>query len=138
MNPSEGLKIIKERFKTEIFTGSDTRPWGNYEILVENTTISAKFLNVTGILSLQSHEKRSELWYIMKGPVYVELGTEEEYTTGKLEKYLIQEGTWVGIPAGILHRLSVDPGKTGKILEILLDRYEESDIKRFEDKYGRI
>ena len=137
MKPEDGFRLVKESYKNQVFTGVDQRPWGFYEILVENSKVSLKFLHVSGVLSLQSHKKRSELWYVLEGPVYVELGTLEDFKSGKLEKFKMEKGSWVGVPVNMLHRLSNVEGIQGKVLEILLGEYDEKDIIRYEDIYGR-
>lgn len=40
------------------------------------------------------------------------------------------------VPAGTIHRLTSKSG--GVIVEIMFGTYEEEDIERFEDVYGRI
>ena len=48
---------------------TETRPWGTYEILLEDKNCKVKKIIVQPgqKLSLQSHEKRNEFWSIIEG-----------------------------------------------------------------------
>ena len=80
-----------------------------------------------GETSLQSHTKRSEFWYIIGGSGTIHIGDEEhsvvpgdEYTAG----------------VGVKHRLIAGP--TGMVFaEVATGDFDEEDITRYEDKYGR-
>lgn len=108
------------------------RPWGKYEVLVENAD-SHQVKKITvfpgASLSLQSHQHRSEHWVVVKGIADVING----------EKSLkLRENESTYIPAKALHRLS-NPGKENlEIIEVQTGDYlGEDDIVRYEDKYGR-
>lgn len=105
------------------------KPWGSFEQFILNRTATVKILEVKPkqILSLQSHKMRDEFWY----------GIDEgaEVTLGK-EKFLLKKGKWAYIPKGTKHRLS-GKNKKARVLEISLGFFDEEDINRFEDSYGR-
>lgn len=54
------------------------RPWGTYQILVEDDNCKVKKIIVQPgqKLSLQSHEKRNELWQIIDGDGEVTLNSD--------------------------------------------------------------
>lgn len=109
----------------------DYRPWGWFEILSKSKKFQVKkiHVNVNGVLSLQSHEYRSEHWIIINGTAKVTLNEEVK---------LFYEGESVYIPVKTKHRLE-NPGMSPLILiEVQTGTYfGEDDIIRYEDIYLR-
>jgi mannose-1-phosphate guanylyltransferase/mannose-6-phosphate isomerase len=107
------------------------RPWGKYEVLVEEKNHKVKKITVypESRLSLQSHKHRSEHWIVVKGIAEVVNGDKE---------LLLKEGESTFIMVETKHRLS-NPGKTNlEIIEVQIGDYlGEDDIVRYEDDYGR-
>ncbi len=106
------------------------RPWGNFKQFTHNLSSTVKILAVKpgAELSLQSHEKREEFWYVISGSGVMDIGGI---------KYDVKEGDKANILAGSKHRLSA--GADGiKVLEIATGDFEEDDETRYEDKYGRV
>ena len=114
----KNLKIYEEK-----------RPWGNFRHFTHNAQSTVKIITVSPgeILSLQSHEKRAEFWKVVKGGGTVEIDGR---------KYEVKEGDEHEIPQGAKHRVSAGPAGL-EILEISLGDFDENDIIRYEDKYGR-
>ena len=112
------------------FSGEE-RPWGSYEILLEESTYKVKRITVKsgGELSLQSHRLRSEHWTMVAGEGQVTL--DEKTVT-------LKAGEHIYIPTGGKHRLA-NLGKESLILiEVQCGDYlGEDDIIRYEDRYGR-
>ena len=109
----------------------DHRPWGWFEILLENVGYKVKRLHVYPgrKLSLQNHQFRSEHWVVVKGDALVTLGqTEKKLAVGQS----------IYIPLGEIHRLE-NIGKDDLVLiEVQTGSYlGEDDITRFEDDYSR-
>jgi mannose-6-phosphate isomerase-like protein (cupin superfamily) len=104
------------------------KPWGNFKRFVHNKNCTVKIITVApgGVLSLQSHNYRDELWVALDDGLRVELD-------GKT--FPIARGDEAFVPRGSRHRLSSDVG--GRILEISFGNFDEEDIVRYEDKYGR-
>jgi mannose-1-phosphate guanylyltransferase/mannose-6-phosphate isomerase len=107
------------------------RPWGKYEVLIDEKNHKVKKITVYpgSSLSLQSHNKRSEHWVVVKGTADVVNG----------ENLLVMhENESTYIPAKSKHRLS-NFGKVNlEIIEVQTGAYlEEDDILRYEDVYGR-
>lgn len=106
------------------------RPWGNFRQFTHNESSTVKIITVkpNEILSLQSHNKRAEFWHVITGSGTVEIGE-------------IKKNTVVGdeheIPIGVKHRLGT--GSDGiSVLEIATGDFDEEDIIRYEDEYGRV
>ena len=80
-------------------------------------------------LSLQLHRKRSEHWVVVSGIAKV---------TREGETYLVHTNESTYIPVNTKHRLE-NPGEVPlQIIEVQNgDYFEEDDIERFDDVYGR-
>lgn len=77
---------------------------------------------------MQKHAHRSEFWRIIKGSGLVRIGDVE---------HPAKEGDSFYNPEGSLHRISGGPeGMT--FLEIAFGNFDEGDITRIEDTYGRV
>jgi len=107
------------------------RPWGFYENLVEASDHKVKRITVFPghRLSLQSHERRAEHWFIVKGSADV--------TLNKVLHHL-KAGDSINIGLGEMHRIE----NTGSFDLIFVevqtgDYFGEDDIRRFQDDYDR-
>ena len=107
----------------------EQRPWGRFEQFVHNETCSVKLLYVKAStrLSIQYHKQRKEFWKVIRGPVGIQIG--DEVFTGN-------EGDEFEIPAGAKHRLQ-GLSSHAIILEISFGNFDEDDIIRLEDDFGR-
>jgi len=105
------------------------RPWGRFEQFVHNEQCTVKLLYVkaSSRLSLQYHKNRKEFWKVIRGPVGVQIG--DENFTGN-------EGDEFEVPAGAKHRLQ-GLSSHGIILEISFGDFDENDIVRLDDDFGR-
>ncbi|MBT3261601.1 phosphomannose isomerase type II C-terminal cupin domain [bacterium] len=110
---------------------SDERPWGKWEILLDENYCKVKRITVKphSRLSYQKHEKREELWTIVKGEGIVIL---------KGEKVTVKPGNVVHIPTQAAHRMMNETDEAVIFIEIQRGSYfGEDDIIRLEDDYGR-
>lgn len=108
----------------------EERPWGDFRQFTQDFSSTVKIITVNPnqSLSLQSHEKRSEFWKILSGSGIVEIGDE------KINAKVSDE---FNISVNVKHRLSA--GENGiSVLEIAWGDFDENDIIRYEDNYGRI
>jgi mannose-1-phosphate guanylyltransferase/mannose-1-phosphate guanylyltransferase/mannose-6-phosphate isomerase len=107
----------------------DVRPWGEFErfTLNEQTTVKIISVKPNEAFSLQTHAHRKELWRILSGSGVVTIG--ETKTDAK-------PGSSFSIEPGIKHRAEGGPEGL-QFLEIAFGEFDESDITRLEDKYGR-
>jgi mannose-1-phosphate guanylyltransferase len=108
----------------------ENRPWGWFEQFNENTPCSVKLIHVKAgsRLSLQYHNQRREFWKVLEGPVVVEI--EGEQFTG-------QTGSEFEIPVKAKHRLSATKENDAVLLEISYGKFDEDDIVRVQDDFGR-
>jgi len=107
----------------------EVRPWGNFErfTLNEKTTVKIVTVNAGEAISLQTHEHRDEFWRVIKGGGIIHIAEID---------YPAAEGDTFFSPRGSKHR--VEGGTEGlSFLEIAFGDFDENDIHRLEDKYGR-
>ena len=106
-----------------------TRPWGQFDQFTKNETTTVKIhsLKEHSAWSLQYHNNRTEFWKIISGHPLVTIGEVtisakpgDEFLVSKLEK----------------HRVETQDD-AARILEICYGDFDEEDIVRLEDKYGR-
>ena len=106
------------------------RPWGQFTQYCLNDPVTVKIITVDAgcELSLQRHQHRSELWIPLDPALRVEVA-------GRSWQPAAQEQVW--IPAGATHRLSAPGERGGRILEVAFGHFDEDDIERLSDRYGR-
>jgi mannose-6-phosphate isomerase len=106
------------------------KPWGKFEQYTHNMLSTVKVITVQpgGALSLQYHHRRDELWVVLDPGVRIELD-------GKVIHPEPEEKLF--IPRETVHRLSSTGDKPVRILEISFGEFDEDDIVRLEDVYGR-
>ena len=106
------------------------KPWGRFEQYTHNLPSTVKVITVQpgGALSLQYHYRRDELWVVLDAGARIELG--DEVLNPKA-------GDKVFIPRTTKHRLSAGGGGSVRILEVSFGEFDENDIVRLEDVYGR-
>ena len=108
---------------------TDTRPWGEELWLTKNSPSMVKILTVNPgeSCSLQYHHKRDEYWRILSGNGSIEIDTQTVRAI---------VGDVYFVPRETKHRFT---GGTEAlvILEITYGVFEEANIVRLEDRYGR-
>ena len=108
------------------------KPWGYYEVLKtgKNFLVKKIYVKAGGVLSLQSHDYRSEHWIVAEGIVEVTIG--DKICT-------LKENENIFIPKGEKHRMANNTNKDLVIIEMWYgEKLDENDIKRYEDIYKRI
>jgi len=107
------------------------RPWGSFRVIETHDSYQIKQLTVSpnSRLSLQSHEFRAEHWFVIQGRAKVEVDDKT---------YELSVGESVQIPTQSRHRVTA-LGETPLIfIEIQTGvSFDENDIVRYEDDYGR-
>ena len=109
----------------------EIRPWGSFQVISNDNSHKLKFINVEPKqkLSYQYHNKRSEIWVIIKGKAHVTID-------GILKVY--KYGEAVIIPQGSKHRVENQEDTELVFIEVQTGTYfGEDDIIRIEDDYGR-
>jgi len=106
------------------------RPWGTYTTLGEwsgRITLKVLKINPRSRISLQKHDHRDEEWTCLRGTARVTIGKRTR---------VLRVGERVFIPRKRLHRVSSVGG--AEILEVTYGKFDENDIVRVEDDYGRV
>ena len=108
----------------------DIRPWGKFRRYPHEEAGSIKIITVNpgGLLSLQFHRRRSELWVVLDPGLEVTVG-ERVWTASPGEE--------VFIPRGVPHRMRGAGDSPARVMEIWVGDSSEDDIVRLEDTYGR-
>lgn len=123
----EVYKKILEKEKRE-----DRRPWGFYEVLIDNEDHKVKRITVYPgqRLSYQKHKKRNEHWFILEGRARV--------TRDGID-HILKKGDHIDIPSGAWHRIKNEDERNLVFIEVQTgDYFGEDDIERIEDDYGRV
>ncbi len=107
----------------------EARPWGEFIEFVRNTPSTVKIItvNASEAFSLQTHTKRDEFWQIISGSGTISIG---------VKSVPVVSGENHFIPRGTTHRIEANDEPV-VILEISFGDFDEKDIIRLEDKYGR-
>lgn len=116
---SKTLKPYKEK-----------RPWGDFITFSTNEKSTVKIITVNAhsALSLQSHTSRDEFWHIISGEGTLTIGDK---------KIPAKNGDEVFVPRQTKHRIETSSSNL-VLLEISLGEFDENDITRFDDVYGRV
>ena len=121
----------KIQSSSSLVGGEVLKPWGSYKTFEkgEGYLLKRMTVNPGEILSLQSHDNRSEFWYVVEGIATVECD----------EKIFdIKEYESANIPLKSKHRLSNNSDKVLKVIEVQIGNIlSEDDITRYEDRYER-
>jgi mannose-6-phosphate isomerase-like protein (cupin superfamily) len=107
----------------------DERPWGLYErfTLNEPSTVKIITVNPRQAFSLQTHKGREEFWHIISGEAKVTVG-EETHDAHAGDDFFIRTNTQ--------HRVEAKDAPC-VFLEIAYGDFDEHDIIRLQDNYGR-
>lgn len=110
------------------------RPWGWFLNHHSMSGVHLKTLHVNAgaRLSLQRHQHRSETWVLVSGDAQAFAGP----TPDTLEERELAVNHPYYVPAGTIHRLASKNG--GVLVEISYGQFDENDIERFADDFGRV
>ena len=105
------------------------KPWGRHErfTLNEPSTVKIITINPGGKLSLQTHKNREEFWKILSGHPVITINEE---------KIVANPGDTFTINKGDKHRIEASDDEVS-FLEICFGDFDEEDIVRLDDAYGR-
>jgi len=108
------------------------KPWGFYKTTVLSNFYQTKVLGLApySSISLQKHRFREEYWLVVFGNGEAQVGSS---------KILLTAGSFVFIPKDCRHRLrNTEHEATLIVIEMQLgENFDENDIERLEDEYGR-
>ncbi len=107
---------------------ADKRPWGHFErfTLNEKSTVKLIYIETGKRLSYQYHNGRSEFWKVVSGEILVTIDGKER---------VMKNGDTAEIPAKSKHRINAITESV--VLEIAFGDFNEDDIVRVEDDFGR-
>ena len=107
----------------------EKRPWGSFEEFITNEKSTVKILTIKPKkrFSLQYHKERIEFWKFLDNPAKVTIGNK----TIKVKK-----GDELKIKKKVNHRIEA-LDKEVNVLEISIGNFNEKDIVRIEDDFGR-
>lgn len=107
----------------------EKRPWGRFErfTLNEKTTVKIITVDPGESFSLQTHDHRDEFWKVLSGSGTIRIGETDHAT---------KTGDTFWSPRGSKHRATGGPDGLS-FLEIAFGDFDENDITRLEDRYGR-
>ncbi len=108
----------------------EARPWGGFRRYTHNQLSTVKIITVNPgeVLSLQYHHHRDELWVALDKGLRVTLG-DRVWDPEPYEEIFIPQGT--------RHRIGGVGDRPARWLEISFGEFDEQDIVRLEDHYGR-
>jgi mannose-6-phosphate isomerase len=108
----------------------EKRPWGGFRRYTHNQLSTVKIITVRPgeILSLQYHHHRDELWVALDRGLRVTLG-DRVWDPEPYEE--------IFIPQGSKHRIAGVGSDPSRWLEISFGEFDEEDIVRLDDHYGR-
>ena len=110
----------------------DLRPWGEELWLTRDHEAPAMVKVITvkpgESLSLQFHRRHDEFWYVLSGDGTAEVGDS---------KVPLNAGVTCFIPRETHHRIA-SGSSVLTFLELAFGDFDENDIIRLEDKYGRV
>ena len=108
------------------------RPWGYYKVTSFGEGFQTKIIHVNPgqKLSVQSHNHRSEHWFVLCGIANVILDKKET---------ILLKGQSIDIPVKTIHSLQNLQETDLEIVEIQTgELLSEDDIIRYSDIYGRV
>lgn len=108
----------------------EDREWGSFIQFTKDSPSTVKILlvNPGQAFSLQKHQKREEGWYVISGKGIIQIGEDRSE---------IEVGKTYFIPKDTLHRLEAGDEQI-VVLEVSFGEFDENDITRLEDRYGRV
>jgi len=108
----------------------DDRPWGWFRQYAHNVTCTVKVIQVNPgeALSLQRHQHRDELWVVLDDGL--EITVDDDVTVA-------DRGQEFWVPRGSLHRVRGVGNAPARFMEVAFGTFDEGDIERLDDRYGR-
>jgi mannose-6-phosphate isomerase-like protein (cupin superfamily) len=110
----------------------ERRPWGEFSVLAEASDHKVKRLTVSAgcRLSYQTHAHRSEHWFVVSGAGTATIDDAD---------IPIGPGSYLDVPVGTAHRVASSGPADLVLIEVQHgESFEEDDIVRLDDDYGRM
>ena len=109
----------------------DERPWGKFKQYTHNQETTVKIIEVWAEqqLSVQKHHHRDELWVALDEGLWATIDGQD---------IMFRKGKELFVPRGTIHTIrNIKHDRPARFLEIAFGHFDEDDIERLEDKYGR-
>ncbi len=108
----------------------DDRPWGWFRRYADNEVCTVKIIEVNPgeALSLQRHRNRDELWVALDAGLVVTIDDEQT---------VAERGQEFFVPRGAVHRVAGAEDGPARFMEVAFGEFDEDDIERLDDRYGR-
>lgn len=121
------------------------RPWGHWQVLTTDEpsrkTVKLLTVNAGGMLSLQSHRQRREIWQPLGSGLVVYMYEPSSIPDialgGTVQAFPLEAHKVYEIPMRWVHRLMNPTAAPISVVETIVGRYDENDIIRYHDAYGR-
>lgn len=115
------------------------RPWGAWKVVHQEHAGTVKVLTVNpgAMLSLQSHEHRDEFWVPLVSGLIAYTRGATPYSSSQAGKMLRAYEVF-RVDRNYLHRLINPTEMHISLVEIINGKYDENDITRYHDSYGRL
>lgn len=129
-NVGHGGKVQSSSWLTESLRNHrEDRPWGSFENHAHRDDWHLKVITIHDgkRTSLQHHTHRKETWVVVEGTIAATVGNEE---------VILTQGGIVVVEPEQRHRIHAVGGHA-KLVEVSLGHFDEDDITRHEDDYGR-
>lgn len=124
----------------------EERPWGTWKVVHEeapnsseefNKTVKVLTVNAGGMLSLQSHALRDEFWVPLADGLVAYEDRRSAYSSEPGLATYLTRGRAHRVTRGTKHRLINPSDRAVSLVEIIFGTYDEDDIERYHDAYGR-
>lgn len=133
---NESNTVQQENLNEYAYGATDTRLWGTWEVIEEPVRENGKITRCVkhivvrsgNALSLQMHDKRSEIWTVLEGELTA-IVNEQVHT--------LKKGESLNIPQGAIHCMANLTGSNVTVHEIQSGICEEADNIRLMDAGGR-
>lgn len=122
-------------------TSIEERPWGTWKVVHTEGERTVKVLTVNPgcMLSLQSHDLRTEYWQPLGDGLiaFLDVGVSINSASPPKVEYMAA-GRIYRVGKGVAHRLINPTDRAISVVEVINGIYDESDIVRYHDAYGRV
>ena len=128
-NPVKAPGVLNDTHKLQVY--HEDRPWGSFERFTHNQESTVKIITVHKgqATSLQYHHHRCEYYVVLSGKGKFYIG-ENVFDSEKGKMY--------EVPLGTLHRIEGSQDEDLTFMEISIGDFDEADIVRLKDSYGRL
>lgn len=126
--------------------GVEERPWGSWKVVHEEGkdiggdgchTVKVLTVNPGCMLSLQAHKRRTEYWLPLDDGLVAYTDARHTHGAGSGYAVYLTRCKPHKVGANERHRL-INPGtRPISVVEIIIGYYDEEDITRYHDAYGR-